>query len=55
MIKWFVILFLGIPRILYSTIKLKIMNARPKKYDVAARYKVLRNTVIWICKLTRMD
>ena len=55
MIKWFVILFLGIPRVIYSTIKLKIMNSKPDKFDLESRYKVLRNTVIWICKLTRMD
>ena len=55
MIKWLVIIILAIPRIIYSTIKLKIMSLRPKKYDLASKYKVLRNTVITICKLTRMD
>ena len=28
MIKWFVILLLGIPRVIYSTIKLKIMKMK---------------------------
>ena len=55
MIKWVVLVVCSIPRILYSTIKLKIMSAFPKKYDLAAKYAVLRNTVRWICKLTRVD
>ena len=55
MIKWGIILLLGIPRVIYSTIKLKIMNANPKKYSLQARYNVLRATVWWIVKLTRVD
>ena len=55
MIKWFVIVLLAVPRIIYSTIKLKIMRHKPEKYDLASRYKVLRATVIWICTLARMD
>lgn len=55
MIKWLVIILLAIPRILYSTIKLKIMNARPNKYDLQSRYNVLRVTVRWIVKLTRVN
>ncbi len=55
MIKWVIIVLLAIPRIIYSTIKLKIMNSRPNKYSLQARYNVLRATVCWIVKLTRMD
>lgn len=55
MIKWVIIVLLAIPRIIYSTIKLKIMNSKPNKYSLQARYNVLRATVWWVCKLTRMD
>lgn len=53
MIKWFVILLLAIPRIIYSTVKLFFMNKNKEKYPIEKRYKVVRNTVLWICKLTR--
>lgn len=55
MIKWVIIVLLAIPRIIYSTIKLKIMNAKPNKYSLQTRYNTLRATVWWIVKLTRMD
>ena len=45
MIKWFCIILVCIPRILYSTIVLFFMNKRKDKYDLSRRYKVVRNTV----------
>lgn len=53
MIKWFLIILLAIPRIIYSEIVLLIMNANKEKYDLQRRYNVVRNTVKWICILTR--
>ena len=53
MIKWLVIILLAVPRILYSEIALLIMNANKEKYDLQTRYNVVRNTVIWVNKLTR--
>ena len=53
MIKWLVIILLAVPRIIYSEIALLIMNANKKKYSLQQRYNVVRNTVIWINKLTR--
>ena len=53
MIKWLIIVLLAIPRIIYSEIVLLFMNANKKKYDLQKRYNVVRNTVIWVNKLTR--
>lgn len=53
MIKWFCILFFCIPRIIYSTIKLSILNKNKKKHSLEKRYAVVRNTVKWIRLFTR--
>ena len=53
MIKWFCIILVCIPRILYSTIVLFFMNKRKDKYDLSRRYKVVRNTVKCISVMTR--
>ena len=55
MIKWFCVVILAIPRILYSQIKLLIMNANPKKYSFERRYRVVRQTCLWISKVLRVD
>ena len=53
MIKWFCIILVCIPRILYSTIVLFFMNKRKDKYDLSRRYKIVRNTVKCISVMTR--
>ena len=53
MIKWFVIILLGLPVVLYSAFVLSIMNRNKVKYDLQKRYNVVRRTVKWINKLTR--
>lgn len=53
MIKWFVIITLGLPVIIYSEIVLLIMNSNKEKYSLQQRYNVVRNTVKWINTLTR--
>lgn len=53
MIKWFIILLIAIPRVIYSDLKLLYMNAHKDKYDLQTRYNVVRKTVTLINKLTR--
>ena len=53
MIKWLIIILLAVPRIIYSEIVLLIMNANKEKYPLEKRYNVVRNTCLWVCKLTR--
>ena len=53
MIKWFCIILLAVPRVLYSQIVLMIMNCKKDKYSYERRYKVVRNTCKWIVKVTR--
>ena len=53
MIKWFCIILLAVPRVLYSQIVLMIMNCKKDKYSYERRYKVVRNTCKWVVKVTR--
>ena len=53
MIKWFLIVLVCVPRILYSTIVLFHMNKHKDKYDLSRRYKIVRNTAKCISVMTR--
>lgn len=53
MIKWFCIILICVPRILYSTIVLLHMNRHKDKYDLQRRYNVVRKTVKCVVYMTR--
>ena len=53
MIKWFIIILIAVPRIIYSTIKLAYMNKHKDKYSLKQRYDIVRKTACLVAKLTR--
>jgi len=53
MIKWLCMIFICVPRILYSDIVIFFMRMNKKKYSLQQRYDVLRKSAIWVNKATR--
>lgn len=53
MIKWLILFFLAVPRILYSQIRLLYINHHKDKYSLQYRYNMVRKTIMWINKFLR--
>ncbi len=53
MIKWVILFFLALPRMIYSEIRVIYLYHHKDKYDLQYRYNVARKTLVWINRLLR--